>query len=198
LSLKSLFGKVVNKYHILETFVLLCRSEETECIISPLYNVCTIRNLICWYFLIHQIKLQLNHKSPDYKVTSYYINKLCVCGDAGQSVKFTIIPTNLGHIPLTVTATTSSARLCSNSTVSVSDAVTRKLLVEVCKFSSTFTHSLFLSLQHTRAIGWAKSYSCLLAQPIAHRVRVHFTEFYASCNLFSRIKHVWSVSYRLS
>ncbi|CAB3988758.1 C3 and PZP-like alpha-2-macroglobulin domain-containing 8 isoform X2, partial [Paramuricea clavata] len=76
------------------------------------------------------IKLLLNQKSPDYKVTSYYINKLCVCGDAGQSVKFTIIPTNLGHIPLTVTATTSSARLCSNSTVTVSDAVTRKLLVE--------------------------------------------------------------------
>ena len=69
----------------------------------------------------------------DYKVTSYHINKLCVCGDAGQSVKFSIIPTTLGHIPLTVTATTSSASLCSNSTVFAQDAVTRKLLVEVCK-----------------------------------------------------------------
>ena len=56
---------------------------------------------------------------------------MCACGDAGQSVKFTIIPAKLGHIPLTVTATTSSARLCSNSTVFAQDAVTRKLLVEV-------------------------------------------------------------------
>ena len=29
-----------------------------------------------------------------------------------------------------------------------------------------------------------------LLVPIAHRVRVDFTEFYASCNLFSHIKHV--------
>ena len=60
---------------------------------------------------------------------------MCVCGDSGQSVKFTIIPTNLGHIPLTVTATTSSAKLCragsKTSNVAVQDAVTRKLLVEV-------------------------------------------------------------------
>ena len=28
----------------------------------------------------------------------------------------------------------------------------------------------------------SKSYSCLLAQPIAHWVRVDFTEFDASCN----------------
>ena len=28
----------------------------------------------------------------------------------------------------------------------------------------------------------SKIYSCLLAQPIAHRVRVNFTEFYALCN----------------
>ena len=83
----------------------------------------------CFYF--YQIKLQLNHKSADYKVTSYHIKKLCVCGNGGQSVKFTIIPTKLGHIPLTVTATTSSASLCSNNTVFAQDAVTRKLLVEV-------------------------------------------------------------------
>ena len=34
----------------------------------------------------------------------------------------------------------------------------------------------------------SKSYSCPLAQPIAHCVRVDFTQFSASCNLFSRIK----------
>ena len=62
---------------------------------------------------------------------SYHINKMCVCGDAGQSVKFTIIPTNLGHIPLTVTAQTSSAKLCPNTSLVAADAVTRKLLVQV-------------------------------------------------------------------
>ena len=36
--------------------------------------------------------------------------------------------------------------------------------------------------------GLSKSYSCLLAHPTAHYVRVDFTEFYSSCNLFSRIK----------
>jgi hypothetical protein len=56
---------------------------------------------------------------------------MCVCGDHGSSVKFKIIPTKLGHIPLTVKAVTSQANLCPNSTVYAADAVTRKLLVEV-------------------------------------------------------------------
>ena len=81
--------------------------------------------------LLFKIRLQLNHRSLDYKVTSYHIEKLCVCGDSGQSVKFSIIPLKLGHIPLTVTATSSSAKLCPSSSVIVQDAVTRKLLVEV-------------------------------------------------------------------
>ncbi|XP_028406949.1 murinoglobulin-1-like isoform X3 [Dendronephthya gigantea] len=91
------------------------------------------------------IKLELSHKQADYKVTSYHINKLCVCGSEGKSVKFTIIPTNLGHIPLTVTATTSSAKLCSNNTINipVQDAVTRKLLVEAEGIRKEFTQGTF-------------------------------------------------------
>ncbi|XP_028407143.1 alpha-2-macroglobulin-like protein 1 isoform X2 [Dendronephthya gigantea] len=87
------------------------------------------------------IKLELNHKQADYKVTSYHINKLCVCGSEGKSVKFTIIPINLGHIPLTVmaTSTTSLAKLCSNNTIPVYDAVTRKLLVEAEGIRKEFT-----------------------------------------------------------
>ncbi|XP_028407192.1 alpha-2-macroglobulin-like protein 1 isoform X2 [Dendronephthya gigantea] len=89
------------------------------------------------------IKLELKRKQADYKVTSYHINKLCVCGSEGKSVKFTIIPINLGHIPLTVTATTSSAKLCSNKTIPVHDAVTRKLLVEAEGIKREFTQGTF-------------------------------------------------------
>lgn len=47
------------------------------------------------------------------------------------------------------------------------------------------------SLQHMRAISWccwAKRYSCLLNQPIAHRLLLYFPEFCPSCNLFLHIK----------
>ena len=30
-----------------QKFVLLCRAEKTECVISPLYNLCMIQTLIC-------------------------------------------------------------------------------------------------------------------------------------------------------
>jgi hypothetical protein len=56
---------------------------------------------------------------------------MCVCKDDGKSVKFKIIPNKLGHIPLTVKAMTSDAKLCPKSTVYAVDAVTRMLLVEV-------------------------------------------------------------------
>ncbi len=78
-----------------------------------------------------QIKLELSRESKDYRVTSFYISKMCVCGDDGKSVKFKIIPKKLGRIPLTVKAITSEARLCPKSKVYAADAVTRKLLVEV-------------------------------------------------------------------
>ena len=72
---------------------------------------------------------------------------MCVCGDAGQSVKFTIIPTNLGRIPLTVTAQTSTAKLCPNTSLVAADAVTRKLLVQV--YFSIFK-SYHTTPHHTR------------------------------------------------
>mgnify|MGYP002803887076 FL=1 len=76
------------------------------------------------------IKLVLNRDSKDYRITSFHISKICVCGDSGTSVKFRIIPKKVGHIPLQVKAVTSQAKLCPNSTVYVADAVSRKLLVE--------------------------------------------------------------------
>ncbi|CAB4010718.1 alpha-2-macroglobulin-like isoform X2, partial [Paramuricea clavata] len=76
------------------------------------------------------IKLKLSRKSEDYKVTSFHISKMCVCKDDGKPVKFKIIPNKLGHIPLTVKAMTSHAKLCPKPTVYAVDAVTRKLLVE--------------------------------------------------------------------
>ena len=80
---------------------------------------------------VFQIKLELNREYREYRVTSFSITKMCVCGDDGKSVKFKIIPKRLGHIPLTVKALTSEAKLCPSSTVYAADAVTRKLLVEV-------------------------------------------------------------------
>lgn len=65
-------------------------------------------------------------------MTSFYISKLCVCGDDGMSVKFMIIPKNVGKIAIKVTAITSEAQLCPKSTMYAADAVKRNLLVEVC------------------------------------------------------------------
>lgn len=52
----------------------------------------------------------------------------------------------------------------------------------------TVFHSL--SLAHTRTTAWA-IVTRPLAQLIARRVRVDFTEFYVWCSLYSGIKHVW-------
>ncbi|CAB4021533.1 alpha-2-macroglobulin-like isoform X2, partial [Paramuricea clavata] len=89
------------------------------------------------------IKLVLSRETRDYKVTSFYISKMCVCGDDGKSVKFRIIPNKLGRIPLTVKATTSEANLCPKSTVYAADAVTRKLLVEPEGIKKDYTRGTF-------------------------------------------------------
>lgn len=64
-------------------------------------------------------------------MTSIHISKMCVCSDEGKSMKFHVVPKKLGHIPITVKATTSQARLCPKATLYAVDAVTRTLLVEV-------------------------------------------------------------------
>ncbi|XP_028416699.1 pregnancy zone protein-like [Dendronephthya gigantea] len=89
------------------------------------------------------IKLELIRKASDFKVTSIHISKMCVCSDEGKSTKFNVIPTKLGHIPITVKATTSQAKLCPKFTLYAVDAVTRTLLVEPEGIKQQYTRGTF-------------------------------------------------------
>ncbi|XP_028400036.1 pregnancy zone protein-like isoform X5 [Dendronephthya gigantea] len=89
------------------------------------------------------LKLELNRETKDYRVTSFYINKLCVCGDDGISVKFKIIPKKVGNIAIKVTAITSEARLCPKSTIYAADAVKRNLLVEPEGIKQDYTEGMY-------------------------------------------------------
>ena len=72
--------------------------------------------------------------SKDFELKSDAVQKLCVCGNEAKSTKFTVIPRQLGNIPLTVTAKDIRQNVCDGPQgpgLGVADAVTRKLLVEV-------------------------------------------------------------------
>ena len=57
------------------------------------------------------------------------------------------------------------------------------------RFERSFVCIVFKPVAH-ESHRLSQSYSCLLTQPIALRVRLDFTEFCASCKLLSHIKHV--------
>ncbi|XP_028400033.1 murinoglobulin-1-like isoform X2 [Dendronephthya gigantea] len=94
------------------------------------------------------LKLELNRETKDYRVTSFYINKLCVCGDDGISVKFKIIPKKVGNIAIKVTAITSEARLCPKSTIYAADAVKRNLLVEPEGIQQDYTEGIYFCAEN--------------------------------------------------
>ena len=58
-----------------------------------------------------------------------------MCSNEAKSVAFTILPKNLGHINLTVVAKNIDSSVCKKDvkqvTLGITDAVSRKLLVEV-------------------------------------------------------------------
>lgn len=60
---------------------------------------------------------------------------VCVCSNEAISVRFNIVPKKLGEIPLTVVAKDINSSMCDEGVeqfaLGVTDAVTRKLLVEV-------------------------------------------------------------------
>ena len=70
-----------------------------------------------------------------YKILSNTSRTVCVCSNEAMSVRFNIVPKKLGEIPLTVVAKDVDSSVCDEGVeqmaLGVSDAVTRKLLVEV-------------------------------------------------------------------
>ena len=87
-----------------------------------------------------QIRLSLEN-SFDYRITSNVSHEICVCSNEAKSVRFSIVPKKLGQIPLAVVAKDLDTSVCGQGveqmSLGVSDAVIRKLLVEVCLSCST-------------------------------------------------------------
>jgi len=84
--------------------------------------------------LILQIRLDLQ-ESLYYRILSNSSQSVCVCSNEAMSVRFNIVPKKLREIPLTVIAKDVNSSVCDEGVeqmvLGVTDAVTRKLLVEV-------------------------------------------------------------------
>ena len=72
----------------------------------------------------------------EYKTISNASYDICVCSNEAKSVRFNIVPKKLGQIPLAVVAKDVDSSACGKDveqmSLGVSDAVVRKLVVEVC------------------------------------------------------------------
>ena len=81
-----------------------------------------------------QIRLGLQ-ESLEYRIVSNASYDICVCSNEAKSVPFNIVPKKLGQIPLAVVAKDVDVSACGQDVqqlrLGVSDAVIRKLLVEV-------------------------------------------------------------------
>ena len=87
------------------------------------------------FLLLLQIRLSLAD-SFSYRITSVHSYDLCVCSNEAKSVHFGIVPKALGQVPLSLFAKDiNNSSACGKDTaqmhLGVSDAVIRKLLVEV-------------------------------------------------------------------
>ena len=86
--------------------------------------------------LFLQIRLGLED-SLDYRILSNSSYDVCVCSNEAKSVRFNIVPKKLGKMPLKVVAKDVASSVCQKGieqmTLGVTDAVIRKLLVEVCR-----------------------------------------------------------------
>ena len=85
--------------------------------------------------LLLQIRLSLED-SLSYRITSVHSYDLCVCSNEAKSVHFGIVPKVLGQVPLSLFAKDiNNSSACGKDSaqmhLGVSDAVIRKLLVEV-------------------------------------------------------------------
>ena len=90
-------------------------------------------------FLTKQIRLGLE-ESLHYRILSNSSFDVCVCSSEAKSVRFSIIPKKLGQMPLKVVAKDVATSACEvgaqQMTLGVTDAVIRKLLVEVWRIHS--------------------------------------------------------------
>lgn len=109
---------------------------------------------------ILQIRLDLQ-ESLYYRILSNSSQSVCVCSNEARSVRFNIVPKKLREIPLTVIAKDVNSSVCDEGieqmVLGVTDAVTRKLLVEV---------RVWLMLERTRL--W-----CIQIQWLATTVKQH-------------------------
>lgn len=97
-----------------------------------------------------QIRLSLEN-SFDYRMTSNVSYDICVCSNEAKSVHFSIVPKKLGQIPLAVVAKDLDTSVCGqgveHTSLGVSDAVIRKLLVEVGLVPCSTSLGVFCSSQ---------------------------------------------------
>ena len=96
--------------------------------------------------------------SLSYRITSAHSNDLCVCSNEAKSVHFGIVPKALGQVPLSLLAKdVNNSSACAKDTaqmhLGVSDAVIRKLLVEV----GLSAGENFLSEMHSLDVDWLNS-----------------------------------------
>ncbi|XP_078348546.1 C3 and PZP-like alpha-2-macroglobulin domain-containing protein 8 isoform X2 [Oculina patagonica] len=86
-----------------------------------------------------------------YRILSNYSHTVCVCSNEARSVRFNIVPKKLGEIPLTVIAKDVNSSVCDEGVeqmaLGVTDAVTRKLLVEPEGVRQEYTYNSFVCLK---------------------------------------------------
>lgn len=96
------------------------------------------------------IRLTLE-ESLYYRIVSNKSRSVCVCSNEAISVRFNIVPKKLGEIPLTVVAKDINSSMCDEGVeqfaLGVTDAVTRKLLVEPEGIRQEYTYNSFVCLK---------------------------------------------------
>lgn len=96
------------------------------------------------------IRLSLE-ESLYYRIVSNNSRSVCVCSNEAISVRLDIVPKKLGEIPLTVVAKDIDSSMCDEGVeqlaLGVTDAVTRKLLVEPEGIRQEYTYSSFVCLK---------------------------------------------------
>ena len=113
-----------------------------------------------------QIRLGLE-ESLGYRIVSNASYDICVCSNEAKSVPFNIVPKTLGQMPLAVVAKDVNVSACGQDIqqmrLGVSDAVIRKLLVEVCLSFNKHFRFLFCFLKFCEVV-WVVvvgGFSCL-------------------------------------
>ncbi|XP_020628880.1 alpha-2-macroglobulin-like isoform X2 [Orbicella faveolata] len=96
------------------------------------------------------IRLDLQ-ESLYYRILSNSSQSVCVCSNEAMSVRFNIVPKKLREIPLTVIAKDVNSSVCDEGVeqmvLGVTDAVTRKLLVEPEGVRQEYTYNTFVCLK---------------------------------------------------